>query len=66
VDKSRSFQAGYVRTIERDHPDLITLEEFTPPALQSMAASGVLADFPYRCAAPAYGPTVSLLPPGCA
>jgi endonuclease/exonuclease/phosphatase (EEP) superfamily protein YafD len=61
VDKSLSFQAGYVRAIERDHPDLITLEEFTPPALQSMAASGVLADFPYRCAAPAYGATGFLI-----
>ncbi len=55
IDKSLRFEAGYVRAIEQDRPDLITLEEFTPPALQSMAASGVLAGFPYRCAAPAYG-----------
>jgi len=53
VDKALSFQAGYVQAIERDRPDLITLEEFTPQALQSMAASGVLSDYPYRCAAPA-------------
>jgi endonuclease/exonuclease/phosphatase (EEP) superfamily protein YafD len=61
VDKSLSFQTGYVRAIEQERPDVITLEEFTPPALQSMAASGVLADFPYRCAAPAYGATGFLI-----
>jgi len=55
VDKNIQFEAGYVRAIEQDRPDLITLEEFTPPALKSMAAAGVLANFPYRCAAPAYG-----------
>ena len=51
VDKSLHFQAGYVRAIEQDRPDLVTLEEFTPPALHSMAASGVLASLPYRCSA---------------
>lgn len=57
IDKSLRFQAGYVQAIEQDRPDLITLEEFTPPAWQSMIASGVLAAYPYRCAAPAYGAT---------
>ena len=57
IDKSLRFQAGYVRAIEQGRPDLITLEEFTPSALQSMIASGVLAAYPYRCAAPAYGAT---------
>jgi endonuclease/exonuclease/phosphatase (EEP) superfamily protein YafD len=61
IDKSISFQPGYVRAIERDRPDLITLEEFTPPALNSMEASGVLVRFPYRCAAPAYGATGFLI-----
>jgi endonuclease/exonuclease/phosphatase (EEP) superfamily protein YafD len=55
IDKSFNFQAGYVRAIEQDRPDLITLEEVTPAALRSMVASGVLASFPYRCAAPAFG-----------
>ena len=55
VDSSMVFNTGYVRAIEQDHPDLITLTEFTPPALQSMQASGVLASYPYRCAAPQYG-----------
>jgi endonuclease/exonuclease/phosphatase (EEP) superfamily protein YafD len=55
IDKSFRFEAGYVRAIEQDHPDVITLEEFTPLALQAMKASGVLAGFPYRCAAPANG-----------
>jgi endonuclease/exonuclease/phosphatase (EEP) superfamily protein YafD len=61
IDKSLRFYAGYIRAIEQDHPDLVTLEEFTPPALQSMLASGVLASFPYRCAAPAYGATGFLI-----
>ncbi len=54
IDKNLRFEAGYVRAIEQDRPDLITLEEFTPSALHSMVASGVLASFPYRCTAPLY------------
>jgi endonuclease/exonuclease/phosphatase (EEP) superfamily protein YafD len=61
VDKSLRFQAGYVRAIEQDRPDLITLEEFTPSALKSMIASGVLATYRYRCVAPAYGATGFLI-----
>ncbi len=61
VDQSLHFQAGYVQAIEQDRPDLITLEEFTSPALQAMVASGVLVSFPYRCAAPAYGATGFLI-----
>jgi endonuclease/exonuclease/phosphatase (EEP) superfamily protein YafD len=61
VDQSLHFHAGYVRAIEQDRPDLVTLEEFTPPALQAMVASGVLAGFRYRCAAPAYGATGFLI-----
>ena len=57
VDQSSRFQAGYVRAIEQDRPDLITLEELTPQALRSMTASGVLAGYPYRCAAPPPGAT---------
>jgi endonuclease/exonuclease/phosphatase (EEP) superfamily protein YafD len=61
IDKSLRFQAGYVRAIEQDRPDLITLEEFTPGALQAMAASGVLAGFPYRCESPAPAATGFLI-----
>jgi endonuclease/exonuclease/phosphatase (EEP) superfamily protein YafD len=61
IDKSLYVEAGYVRAIEQDRPDLITLEEFTPPALQSMMASGVLASFPFRCMASAYGATGFLI-----
>jgi endonuclease/exonuclease/phosphatase (EEP) superfamily protein YafD len=53
IDKSFRFETGYAQAIEDDHPDLVTLEEFTPGALYSMMTSGVLAGFPYRCAAPA-------------
>jgi endonuclease/exonuclease/phosphatase (EEP) superfamily protein YafD len=55
IDKSLQFQAGYAQAIEQDRPDVVALEEFTPPALRSMAATGVLARFPYRCVAPAFG-----------
>ncbi len=61
VDQSLDFKAGYVRAIEQDRPDLVTLEEFTPSALQSMVASGVLASFPYRCVAPTIGATGFLI-----
>jgi endonuclease/exonuclease/phosphatase (EEP) superfamily protein YafD len=61
IDKSLRFEAGYVRAIEQDRPDLVTLEEFTPPALTAMVASGVLAGFPFRCVAPAYGATGFLI-----
>ena len=57
VDQTPHFYAGYARAIEQDRPDLVTLEEFTPSALNAMSASGVLARFPYQCAAPAYGAT---------
>ena len=50
-----------MRAIEQDRPDLVTLEEFTPTALRNMAASGVLAAFPYRCGAPAYFATGFLI-----
>ena len=61
VDASLDFRAGYVRAIEQDRPDLVTLEEITPSALQNMVASGVLASYPYRCAAPAIGATGFLI-----
>jgi endonuclease/exonuclease/phosphatase (EEP) superfamily protein YafD len=57
IDKSFQFEAGYARAIEQDRPDVVTLEEFTPGALLSMVAAGVLEDFPYRCVAPALGAT---------
>jgi endonuclease/exonuclease/phosphatase (EEP) superfamily protein YafD len=61
VDKSLTFQPDHVPAIEQDRPDLITLEEFTPLALQAMVASGVLAGFPYRCVAPTFGATGFLI-----
>jgi len=61
IDKSLHFEAGYVQAIGQDRPDLVTLEEFTPSALQAMVASGVLASFPYRCEAPAFGATGFLI-----
>jgi endonuclease/exonuclease/phosphatase (EEP) superfamily protein YafD len=61
IDSSNRFQAGYLRAIERDRPDLVTLEEFTPAAQQSLSASGVVVRFPYRCAAPSYGATGFLI-----
>jgi endonuclease/exonuclease/phosphatase (EEP) superfamily protein YafD len=57
IDKSLVIAPGYVRAIQSFHPDVITFEEFTPQALESLAASGILQAFPYRCAAPAPGAT---------
>jgi len=57
VDKSLGFEAGYAAAIKQDRPDLITLEEFTPQALDAIVASGVLGSFPYQCAAPTPGAT---------
>jgi endonuclease/exonuclease/phosphatase (EEP) superfamily protein YafD len=61
IDSSLWFHDGYVQAIEHDRPDLITLEEFTPQALQSMEASGVLAGYPYECSAPTPGATGFLI-----
>ena len=61
IGQNPGFRAGYVRAIEQDRPDLVTLEEITPSALQDMVASGVLASFPYRCAAPVIGATGFLI-----
>ena len=57
IDSSLQFFAGYSHAIEQDNPDLMTLEEFTPSAMNAMSAAGVLTRFPYRCAAPAWGAT---------
>jgi endonuclease/exonuclease/phosphatase (EEP) superfamily protein YafD len=61
IDASLDFRAGYLRAIEQDRPDLVTLEEIAPSALRNMVASGVLASYPYRCAAPAIGATGFLI-----
>jgi len=57
IDKNIHFEVDYAPAIEQDRPDLITLEEFTPPALHRMVASGVLVSFPYQCVAPTPGAT---------
>ena len=57
LDQSQIFNDGYLQAIERQRPDLITLEEFTPQALWSMKKSGVLADYPYQCTSPTPGAT---------
>jgi endonuclease/exonuclease/phosphatase (EEP) superfamily protein YafD len=61
VDRTPHFDTGYRRAIESERPDLITLEEVTPTTMQSVTDSGMLASFPYRCAAPAYGATGFLI-----
>ena len=55
TDDALRFSPGYVKAIEHDRPDLITLEEFEPSAWRGMQASGVLARFPHQCAAPSDG-----------
>ena len=53
VDKSLRFQTGYARTISEtigpDHPRGVR----APGVARVWSRRGVLADFPYRCAAPA-------------
>ncbi len=53
IDKSLIFAPGYVNAIQRFQPDVMTFEEFTPQALSSLTASGILRSYPYRCSAPA-------------
>lgn len=57
VDKSKDFSGGYSPVIERLHPDLLTLEEFTPGSLRALRRSGALAQFSSVCSDPQYGPT---------
>ena len=54
-------RAGYARANDQDRPDLVTLEEVTPSALQNMVASAVLASLPYRCVALAISATGFLI-----
>jgi endonuclease/exonuclease/phosphatase (EEP) superfamily protein YafD len=61
VDKSLTFETGWVRAIEQDRADVVTLEEFTPPAMQDIVVTGVLRNYPYRCVAPTYGATGFLI-----
>lgn len=56
VDKSKEFGGGYGPAIDHFRPDLVTLEEFTPPDLRALRRSGALAPFRFLCAAPQYGP----------
>ena len=65
IDKSLTFEAGWVHAIEADRADVVTLEEFTPPALQAMVASGVLDPYPYRCTDPPSAPPASSSPRAC-
>ncbi len=57
IDKSLTFDPGYLHAIASYRPDVISFEEFTPNAYSALAASGILRSFPYRCSAPAYGAT---------
>jgi endonuclease/exonuclease/phosphatase (EEP) superfamily protein YafD len=53
INKVPFFASGYVRAIESYRPDVMSFEEFSPGALDGMAASGVLRAYPYRCSYPA-------------
>jgi endonuclease/exonuclease/phosphatase (EEP) superfamily protein YafD len=52
LDTGRALYPGYVRAIEQDNPDVISFEEYSPGADQSIADSGALARYPYRCSSP--------------
>jgi endonuclease/exonuclease/phosphatase (EEP) superfamily protein YafD len=53
INKVGFFASGYVQAIEAYRPDVMSFEEFSPGALDSMTASGILRAFPYRCSYPA-------------
>ncbi len=40
--------AGYAREIDADHPDLVTLEEASPPDVDQLAARGAFGHLPYE------------------
>lgn len=61
IDKSLTFHTGYVRAIEADRPDVITMQEFSPPAYAAMKASGVLRPYGWQCVYPGYGAAGFLL-----
>jgi endonuclease/exonuclease/phosphatase (EEP) superfamily protein YafD len=57
IDKSLYVAPGYIHAIQSSGADVITFEEFTPQALESLTTSGTLRSFPFRCSAPAAGAT---------
>jgi endonuclease/exonuclease/phosphatase (EEP) superfamily protein YafD len=46
---------GIAAEISSAHPNVVTLEELTPPAVSSLKRSGVLADYKWRLVLAAYG-----------
>ena len=49
--------AGYVSQIEEVHPQLVTMEEATPPDVAQLERSGALASLPYRIEIKRYDPS---------
>jgi endonuclease/exonuclease/phosphatase family metal-dependent hydrolase len=61
LDSGWALYSGYRQAIKQDNPDLITFEEFSGGAEQTMKDSGLLAKYPYYCAEPDYGATGFML-----
>ena len=61
LDSGRALYPGYLQAIKQDNPDLITFEEFSGGAEQTMKDSGLLAEYRYYCSEPDYGATGFLL-----
>jgi len=53
--------AGYARQIASLHPDVVTLEEADPDAVDQLVASGALDRLPHRIQIARYGPTAFLV-----
>jgi endonuclease/exonuclease/phosphatase (EEP) superfamily protein YafD len=49
--------AGYIAQIEEVHPQLVTMEEATPPDVAQLERSGALTSLPYRIEIKRYDPS---------
>jgi endonuclease/exonuclease/phosphatase (EEP) superfamily protein YafD len=51
------WMAGYIDQIEEVHPQLVTMEEATPPDVSQLKRSGALASLPYQIEIKRYDPS---------
>jgi endonuclease/exonuclease/phosphatase (EEP) superfamily protein YafD len=54
--RNTTLLAGYAKEIKAYHPQLVTMEEATPPGVTQLGKSGALADLPYHYEVSRYDP----------